>query len=153
MTFSQRQLPYLSRTKVTVPSTSRYEVPRQAMLDRAGQASMSRAVLVHAPAGFGKTTFMTQLLSRYRQQGIATIWLTLDDGDNDVSRFLIGFSSAVATLLPHDVHTPLTTLRNNTLVEWILAQLAASAVPVAIFFDDFEAIRNPVVLGLVTRGI
>ncbi|WP_439855944.1 LuxR C-terminal-related transcriptional regulator [Pseudomonas yamanorum] len=153
MTVSQRQLPYLSPTKVTAPSTSRYEVPRQAMLDRAGQASMSRAVLVHAPAGFGKTTFMTQLLARYRQQGIATIWLTLDDGDNDVSRFLIGFSSAVATLLPPDAHTPLTTLRNTALVEWILAQLAASAVPVAIFFDDFEAIRNPVVLGLVTRGI
>src|SRR6218665_137940 len=100
MSSSQRQLPYISRTKVTAPATSRYEVPRQAMLARAGLADSSRAVLVHAPAGFGKTTFMTQLLARYRQQGIATVWLTLDDGDNDVSRFLSGFSNAVATLNP-----------------------------------------------------
>ncbi len=153
MSSSQRQSPYISRTKVTAPATSRYEVLRQAMLDRAGTAQTSRAVLVHAPAGFGKTTFMTQLLARYRQQGIATIWLTLDDGDNDVSRFLSGFSSAVATLLPESGQQALAQLRNADLVEWILEHLAANPNPVAIFFDDFEAIRNPVVLGLVARGI
>ncbi len=153
MSSSQRQSPYVSRTKVTAPATSRYEVPRQAMLARAGQAETSRAVLVHAPAGFGKTTFMTQLLARYRQQGIATVWLTLDNGDNDVSRFLSGFSSAVATLLPNGVQPGLAQMRNADLVEWILEQLAASSAPVAIFFDDFETIRNPVVMGLVARGI
>jgi LuxR family maltose regulon positive regulatory protein len=153
MSSTQRQSPYISRTKVTAPATSRYEVPRQAMLARAGQAETSRAVLVHAPAGFGKTTFMTQLLARYRQQGIATIWLTLDNGDNDVSRFLCGFSNAVATLLAKGTQPDLAQMRNAELVEWILEQLAANPTPVAIFFDDFEAIRNPVVLGLVARGI
>ncbi|MEK1940883.1 MAG: helix-turn-helix transcriptional regulator, partial [Pseudomonas sp.] len=153
MSSSQRQSPYISRTKVTAPATSRYEVPRHAMLERAGLAETSRAVLVHAPAGFGKTTFMTQLLSRYRQQGISTVWLTLDEGDNDVSRFLSGFSNAVATLLPDGAQQALAGLRNADLVEWILEQLAANPTPVAIFFDDFEAIRNPVILGLVARGI
>lgn len=153
MSSSQRQLPYISRTKVTAPATSRYEVPRQAMLERAGKAETSRAVLVHAPAGFGKTTFMTQLLARYRQQGFATIWLTLDDGDNDVSRFLSGFYTAVAGMHAEGAQQSLAQLRNADLVESILEQLAASPTPVAIFFDDFEAIRNPVVFGLVARGI
>lgn len=153
MSSNHRSMPYISRTKVTPPATSRFEVPRQAMLDRAGQADTSRAVLVHAPAGFGKTTFMTQLLARYRQQGVATAWLTLDAGDNDVSRFLSGFATAIAGLQPDAPQQDLGQLRNADLVAWILDQIGACQTPLAIFFDDFEAIRNPVVLGLVARGI
>lgn len=153
MSSNHRSSPYISRTKVTPPATSRFEVPRQAMLERAGQADTSRAVLVHAPAGFGKTTFMTQLLTRYRQQGVATIWLTLDAGDNDVSRFLSGFATAIAGLQPAAEQQDLGQLRNAELVAWILDRIAETHTPLAIFFDDFEAIRNPVVLGLVARGI
>lgn len=153
MSSTHRPLPYVSRTKVTPPVTSRFEVPRQAILERAGYADTKRAVLVHAPAGFGKTTFMTQLLNRYRQQGVATVWLTLDGGDNDVSRFLNGFSNAVASLRKDETPQDLSQLRNADLVSWILEQIAECPTPVAIFFDDFEAIRNPVVLGLVARGI
>ncbi|MCY1287759.1 HTH-type transcriptional regulator MalT [compost metagenome] len=152
MSSTQRPAPYISRTKVTPPVTSRFEVPRQAILDRAGTAVGSRAVLVHAPAGFGKTTFMTQLLARYQQQGVATVWLTLDSGDNDVSRFLSGFSTAIAGLQKETSHD-LSQMRNADLVSWILDRIAECPTPVAIFFDDFESIRNPVVLGLVARGI
>jgi LuxR family maltose regulon positive regulatory protein len=95
---TQRSSSYISRTKVTPPATSRFEVPRQAILERAGKVDTSRAVLVNAPAGFGKTTFMTQLMARYRRQGMGTVWLTLDDGDNDVSRFLSGFATALSRL-------------------------------------------------------
>ncbi|NWD66950.1 hypothetical protein HX870_04935 [Pseudomonas gingeri] len=153
MSLSQRPPPFISRIKVTAPATSRYEVPRQAILERAGKAETHRAVLVHAPAGFGKTTFMTQLLARYRRQGIATIWMTLDDGDNDVSRFLSGLCTAVAGLGVEGSEPAPALLRNADLVELIFEQLAASPTPVAIFFDDFEAIQNPVVFGLVARGI
>lgn len=153
MSSTHRTTPYVSRTKVTPPATSRFEVLRHAMLERAGQADAMRAVLIHAPAGFGKTTLMTQLLNRYRQQGVATTWLTLDSGDNDVSRFLSGFSNAIANLNKSKPAQDLSQLRNVDLVSWILDQIAESPEPVAIFFDDFEAIRNPVVLGLVARGV
>ncbi len=42
--------PYFSRTKVTPPVSSRFEVPRQAILEQV-YASSARIVLVHAPAG------------------------------------------------------------------------------------------------------
>jgi LuxR family maltose regulon positive regulatory protein len=137
---------------VTPPATSRYEVPRQAILDRMGVADSSHAVLINAPAGFGKTTLMTQLLARYQRQGVATAWLTLDGGDNDVSRFLNSFSTAIANLRPDSTQN-LAQMRNADLVSWILERIAEHPTRVAIFFDDFEAIRNPVVLGLVARGI
>ncbi|PMX27472.1 MULTISPECIES: LuxR C-terminal-related transcriptional regulator [unclassified Pseudomonas] len=150
---TQRSSPYISRTKVTAPATSHFEVPRQAILERAGKADTSRVILVHAPAGFGKTTLMTQLLVRYRHQGVTTVWLTLDDGDNDVSRFLGGLSTALSKLQSSTTLIDLSQMRNADLVSWILEQIAENRAPVAIFFDDFEAIRNPVVLGLIARGI
>lgn len=152
MASTQRAAPYISRTKITPPATSRFEVPRQAILDRVDQADASRAVLIHAPAGFGKTSLMTQLLTRFQRQGMATVWLTLDGGDNDVSRFLSGFATAVAGLRPDASHD-LTQMRNADLVAWILDRIATTPTPLAIFFDDFEALRNPVVLGLIARGI
>ncbi|GLU39227.1 LuxR C-terminal-related transcriptional regulator [Pseudomonas sp. NBRC 100443] len=152
MSSTQRSAPYISRTKITPPPPSRFQVLRQAILDRVTQTDSARAILVHAPAGFGKTTLMTQLLAQYQRQGAATVWLTLDTGDNDVSRFLSGFSSAIASLQP-DATPDFSQMRNADLVSWILERISEYPTPLAIFFDDFEAIRNPVVLGLVARGI
>jgi len=152
MSSTQRPAHYISRTKVTPPATSRYEVPRQAILERIGETDGSRAVLIHAPAGFGKTTLMTQLLSRQQRHGVTTVWLTLDVGDNDVSRFLNSFCSAIASLQPGSAQE-LAQMRNSDLVSWIIERITEYPTPMAIFFDDFEAIRNPVVLGLVARGI
>lgn len=147
-----RPAPYISRTKITPPISSRSEVVRKAVLDQVDKTTNRRAVLVNAPAGFGKTTVMTQLLSRCQRQGMDTIWLTLDGGDNDVSRFLAGFSAAVASLSPANA-PDLARMRNADVVSWILQRIADNPRPLAIFFDDYEAIRNPVVHGLVARGI
>jgi LuxR family maltose regulon positive regulatory protein len=45
-----------------------------------------KLTLVSAPAGFGKTTVVSEWL---RDRGHPTAWLSLDKNDNDLSRFLI----------------------------------------------------------------
>lgn len=152
MSSPQSPAPYISRTKVTPPATSRYEVLRQAILDHASEGNSRRVVLIRAPAGFGKTTLMTQMVSRFQRQGLATVWLTLDRGDNDISRFLKGFSTAIASL-QLDSSQDLKQMSNVDLVSWILERIAEHPTPMAIFFDDFETIRNPVVRSLVARSI
>src|SRR5262249_36501497 len=89
-----RAEPYYSRTKVTPPVSARHEVPRQAIL-RGVREAASAVVVVHAPAGFGKTTLMTQLRADAQARGEAVAWLALDEGDNDVARFLGGFAAAM----------------------------------------------------------
>ena len=59
-----------------------------------------RLVLVRAPAGFGKTTFLTEYHGWLQAQGVAVGWLTLDDGDNDVSRFLTHMLAAFQSVDP-----------------------------------------------------
>jgi LuxR family maltose regulon positive regulatory protein len=62
-----------------------------------------KLTLVSAPAGFGKTT----LLSEWACQGsemrppLSVAWLSLDDGDNDPVRFLTYFVGALQTVAPH----------------------------------------------------
>ena len=108
---------------------------------------------MHAPAGFGKTTAMTQILGRVREHGSAAAWLTLDSGDNDISRFLAGFAAAVESLQPKGTRRPPKPQRNAELTRWILDRIAEVDQPVTLFFDDFEALHNPVVMGSITNGI
>ena len=148
----KRSEPYFSRTKVTPPVSSRFEVPRQAILEQV-HASGGRIVLVHAPAGFGKTTLMTQLRAAYSAQGVATIWLALDEGDNDVSRFLAGFAAALEGIQGPSTAPRGRPVQNADVALWIMDRIAAVDGPVMIFFDDMEALHNPIVTALVGRGL
>jgi LuxR family maltose regulon positive regulatory protein len=103
--------------------------------------SAARLLLLHAPAGFGKTTAMLQCRDRFVRQGLATTWLTLDSADNDVSRFLANMEASVRRLgieptqpgSPHD----------------LVRDIAALEGAFAIFLDDFETVHEPVVVELV----
>src|SRR3984893_1249908 len=52
-------------------------------------------VLFCAPAGFGKTTAMARYFDEQRSNGVATVWILLDDADNDVERFLFKMQTAL----------------------------------------------------------
>ena len=72
-------------TKLHVPATRRPLVarPRLTELVRSGASELPRLVLVSAPAGFGKTTLLSQWLSPARPGGQAprVAWLSLDAGE------------------------------------------------------------------------
>ena len=144
-----RAEPYYSRTKVTPPVSSRHEVPRQAILQRVRESDRA-VVVIHAPAGFGKTTLMTQLRADAQARGEAVAWLALDEGDNDVARFLGGFAASLEGVAVAD---PAPLPRHNADVAlWIMDRIAAVQGPLTIFFDDLEALHDPIVVGLVARG-
>ena len=54
-------------------------------------------ILISAPAGFGKTTLITGWIARC-ERPIA--WLSLDEGDNDLTRFLTYLIAALQTIAP-----------------------------------------------------
>jgi LuxR family maltose regulon positive regulatory protein len=88
-------------TKLHVPASRRPLVarPRLTELVRSGASELPRLVLVSAPAGFGKTTLLSQWLSPTRPGGQAprVAWLSLDEGDNDLRRLLAHLVGALAT--------------------------------------------------------
>ena len=47
------------------------------------EAGGDPVVLVCAPAGFGKTTVMARYFDEQKSNGVVTVWILLDDADND----------------------------------------------------------------------
>ena len=135
---------HIPETKLSPPGITATQVPREDICDRIATA-VEKLVLVRAPAGFGKTTVMAQSRGQMESQGVATAWLTLDQADNDVSRFLECLGEATLRL---GVEAP----TDNGSFD-ALASLAALDSPFALFFDELENVHEPAVLGLLREII
>jgi LuxR family maltose regulon positive regulatory protein len=82
----------LLTTKLNTPPLRPNLVPRPRLLQKLdeGLRAGRRLTLVSAPAGYGKTTLVTEWLHslQTRDTDRAFTWLSLDDDDNDPARFL-----------------------------------------------------------------
>src|SRR6185369_14916425 len=80
-----------------VPMPRRSLVPRDRLTDRLILAATvrPRLLLVSAPAGFGKTTLMSQWLTAEEARGCRVVWLSLEPADSDLHRFLTRLVSAL----------------------------------------------------------
>ena len=94
-------------TKLRAPAPRRRLVPRERLTGRlrGDPSTMPRLVLVSAPAGFGKTTLLSQWLmpgERGERDTVAVrvAWLSLDAGDSDLRAFLTHLVAAVQTTAP-----------------------------------------------------
>ena len=75
------------KTKLFIPPLRSELVPRQRLLERLDQGLRwgQRLTLVSAPAGFGKTTLVTEWVCTGPRE---VAWISLDEGDNDPVQFL-----------------------------------------------------------------
>jgi LuxR family maltose regulon positive regulatory protein len=71
-------------TKLLVPSLPDLLVPRTRLIQQLTSMLTERLTVLSAPAGFGKTTLLSQWA---RQSPVAIAWLSLDEQDNEISRF------------------------------------------------------------------
>src|SRR5574338_428251 len=76
----------LLASKFYYPPHHRDFVQRPHLLETLDAGLNRKLTLVSAPAGFGKTTLVSEWI---RDCGRPTAWLSLDKNDNDPSRFLI----------------------------------------------------------------
>lgn len=97
----------LLMTKFIIPPTRPYQVEREQLLDILDDSLESRCKLslICAPTGYGKTTLVSQWISRYRERisrgaipSRRFFWLQLDQEDNDLARFI---TYLVTALEPH----------------------------------------------------
>jgi LuxR family maltose regulon positive regulatory protein len=77
----------LLQTKLYIPPIRPEWVPRPRLIEQLNEGLRSgrKLTLVSAPAGFGKTTLVCDWL---RQTNLPIAWFSLDEGDNDLTRFL-----------------------------------------------------------------
>ena len=87
----------MTRPKLYAPRLRHDRVPRPELLARLDEGLESHLTLLAAPAGYGKTTLLCQWLE---QQTLPEVWLTLDEGDNDLVTFLGHVIASVCARYP-----------------------------------------------------
>src|SRR3954470_2506558 len=135
-------------TKLHVPPPGSQLVSRPALLDRL--ATLPALTLVSAPAGFGKTTLLAEWIAHNGrcEPDVRVAWLSLDDGDNDPSRFLAYVVAALKTLdpdvgsglsLPDDVPA----LPVDVVLTALINDAARAPGRIVLVLDDYHVIDAP----------
>ncbi len=111
----------LLQTKLYTPPLRPSLVSRPRLIDRLNQGleQGDKLTLISAPAGFGKTTLMTEWQYRIPDRaGSDSVcqnprfgWLSLDEGDNDPVQFLSYMLTALQKIIPGISKTALASLR------------------------------------------
>ncbi|MGY1604895.1 LuxR C-terminal-related transcriptional regulator [Geodermatophilus sp. SYSU D00815] len=125
----------LLATKLHVPRRRRGVVPRPRLTERLDRGAEGTLTLVSAPAGFGKTTLLTDWLAA---GGRSAAWVSLDQRDDDPVVFWTYLLTAVRTA--HGVGAG------------ALALLQSSRAPIdevlAVLVNELDAVADDVVLVL-----
>jgi ATP/maltotriose-dependent transcriptional regulator MalT len=87
-------------TRFRPPTFTRPTVPRRRILDRLGSGPRPKLVLIHAPAGYGKSTLAAQWAEALTRQGVKTAWLAIDSDDDITVWFLSHLIEAIRRTLP-----------------------------------------------------
>ena len=74
-------------SKLRPPGISVHSLRRDALIEEL-IGSSTKAILIEAPAGNGKTTLMEQVYGELRLRKVSTAWLTLDANDNAADEFV-----------------------------------------------------------------
>ncbi len=90
-------------TKLHVPHSRPRAVLRTRLIERLNEGLDRKSTLISAPAGFGKTTLVGEWVgARERfEPKVRAAWLSLDEGDHDLARFLAYLTSAAQTIAPN----------------------------------------------------
>jgi LuxR family transcriptional regulator, maltose regulon positive regulatory protein len=140
--------PELVWTKLAAPA------PRAGLLPRAGLQSLLQAslqaklCLLAAPAGSGKTT----LLAQWGQAagGSRVAWVSLDERDNDPTRFWSYLVAALRTVEPGVGTVALEALRGpsveleRVVVPSLVNDLATVGAPLVLVLDDYYLITDAI---------
>ena len=84
-------------TKLYIPRLRPNVVSRPRLLELLNEGLHRKLTLIAAPAGFGKTTLVSEWVEGIERP---TAWLSLDEGDNDPTRFLTYLVAALQTIAP-----------------------------------------------------
>jgi len=156
----------LLATKFHVPSPLPQLVPRPRLMARMNEGIARPLTLISAPAGFGKTTLLAEWLtsvgleatdlrledavqvSNLKSLTPRVAWLSLDEGDNDRTRFWTYFITALQKLHADLGANALAVLRTHrplpseSFLTILVNEIAAFPHSFAVVLDDYHIIHT-----------
>lgn len=136
----------LLKTKLHIPQVRHATVERPQLITAINTGVLSALTLVSAPAGFGKTTALVEWV---RQSPLPVAWVSLDEGDNDPSRFFLYLITALRNICGSVGVDALALLQSpqplppQSILATLLSDLEAIPEPFVLVLDDFHTITDP----------
>ena len=134
----------LVASKLRRPALRPGTVRRSSLIDRLAQGDPCPVVSVVAPAGYGKTTLLSQWAERNRQ---AFAWVSVDEGDNDAKVLLTYVAQALDAVEPvgrrvFDALASPASSVPGSVVPRLGSAFASMTTPVVLVLDDVHLLRN-----------
>jgi len=144
----------LLTTKLNIPLARPQLVNRPRLIERLQEGLNYNLILVSAPAGFGKTTLLSEW-ARQNQPQISTAWVSLDEGDNDPVRFWDYFVISLKTMQSDFGESTLALLKTpqpppvEELLTVLINELAGISLEFTLVLDDYHVITSQQVLSCI----
>lgn len=129
-------------TKIYMPAPRSKMVTRQRLTERLDEGLHRKLTLISAPAGYGKTTLVCEWLAHCRRP---VAWLSLEQGDNEITRFMAYMISALQTISENIgegalslLHSPQPT-PTELILTVLLNELSTITSPFILVLDDYHA--------------
>ncbi|AXF61594.1 HTH-type transcriptional regulator MalT [Leclercia sp. J807] len=134
-------------SKLSRPVRLDHTVVRERLLAKLSGANNFRLALVTSPAGYGKTTLISQWASGKTDLG----WYSLDEGDNQQERFASYLIAAIQQATNGHCVTSESMVQKrqyaslSSLFSQLFIELAEWHRPLYLVIDDYHLITNPVI--------
>jgi LuxR family transcriptional regulator, maltose regulon positive regulatory protein len=135
----------LLRTKLFIPRPRKNLVFRSRLVDRLNAGLDKKLTLIAAPAGFGKTTLLSEWISKCPR---CVTWLSLDEGDNFPAQFWAYFIAALQGLRPDLGSNAIDLIQSpqappiRSILTELINDLIAFSTPFACVIDDYHFIDS-----------
>jgi len=134
----------LLKPKLYIPPIRPELVPRPRLIERLNAGLHRKLTLISAPAGFGKTTLLSEWVAGSERP---VAWLSLDEGDNDPTRFLSYSIAALRTIEANIAKGVLSALQSpqpppaEDILTVLINEIAAIPGRIILVLDDYHLIE------------
>jgi LuxR family transcriptional regulator, maltose regulon positive regulatory protein len=131
-------------------------VPRPRLGKLLTEGMSRKLTLISAPAGFGKTTLLSEWRMMHLGNEYPLAWISLEEADNDTMRFLSYLIAALQSVESNIGEVALLSLRSprpspvGSVLTSLINEIAATPSDFVLVFDDYHVIESQVIHDAVT---
>ncbi|MCC6456148.1 MAG: helix-turn-helix transcriptional regulator [Caldilineaceae bacterium] len=147
-------------TKLYVPLPRPKVVSRPRLIAQLNEGLHGKLTLISAPAGFGKTTLVSEWLATLGAGSpLGRAWLSLDEGDSDPTRFLAYLIAALQTITANLGEGVLAALHSpqppsiEAMLTTLLNEIATSPNDFILVLDDYHTLDAGSPLSAVDQAL
>jgi LuxR family maltose regulon positive regulatory protein len=140
------------KMRTEAPNPGQDLLLRENLWARLDAAARGRAVFIHAPGGYGKTSLLAQWAMQSESRAGSVRWLSLEEGDSDEKTFLIKL--AIATENSSDTRGLSSKLENlsvDGLHRLIAERFFACETDLLVVCDDYHLVESDGIDGFLGK--